>query len=459
MANRYPLIIDTSDNNRIKELPVGDNLNLAGSGIINATSVSVTGAISAQSVTVNGTALATVATSGDYTDLINTPIAFSGSYNDLTNKPTIPTSTRTLTDVQPVEPNDGDILQYNALNGRYQPTPLTATIDIGLFNLEGLSNVIVTGDSSNKFLKYYSGAWRSANVTYGEVQNAPTKLSDLTNDLDLSDFANTPGFISSETDNQQLTFTNGELSISDGNTVVISQMNVTGDLTGSVFADNSTLLIDGVNGKIVGDVEANVYAKDGIALLVDAVNGQLTGPVVTTNITTDSLLLGEGGSINGGIGGLSINPNENLSLEVNVIGNQIIISNDPDALQEDSNIGINAGNVMNITAQGPMTLSSGTGTTTIDANQLDVNSTGVVTIDGDGIELTSSSSQIVLSGPEVSVNSDMIFEDNTTLKIPVYADTGARDTAQPSPYEGSMVWISDISKLQIWTGASWANMN
>lgn len=459
MANRYPLIIDTSDNNRIKELPVGDNLNLSGSGIINATSISVTGAISAQSVIVNGTALATVATSGDYNDLNNTPIAFSGSYNDLTNKPTIPTTTRTLTDVQPVEPNDGDILQYNALNGRYQPTPLTATIDIGLFNLEGLSNVIVTGDSSNKFLKYYSGAWRSANVTYGEVQNAPTKLSDLTNDLTVSDFSNDAGYISAETDSQLLSFNGTTLSISNGNAVNISEMNVTGDLRGSVFADDSSLLVDGVNGKIVGDVEANVYAKDGIALLVDAVNGQITGPVVTTNITTDSLLLGEGGSLNGGVGGISVNPNENLSFEVNVVSNQIIISNDPDTLQGDSNIGINAGNAISITSQGPMTLSSGTGITSMTVNQLDIDSTGVVTIDGNGIELTSSSNQIVLSGPEVSVDSVMIFEDNTTLKIPVYADSSARNTAQPSPYEGSMVWISDVSKLQIWTGSAWANMN
>lgn len=33
--------------------------------------------------------LAAVATTGSYTDLLNTPILFSGSYNDLTNKPTI----------------------------------------------------------------------------------------------------------------------------------------------------------------------------------------------------------------------------------------------------------------------------------------------------------------------------------------------------------------------------------
>lgn len=34
--------------------------------------------------------LATVATSGNYNDLLNKPTLFSGNYNDLTNKPTIP---------------------------------------------------------------------------------------------------------------------------------------------------------------------------------------------------------------------------------------------------------------------------------------------------------------------------------------------------------------------------------
>ena len=38
-------------------------------------------------------ALATVATSGSYTDLINKPTLFSGSYTDLTNKPSIPSLT------------------------------------------------------------------------------------------------------------------------------------------------------------------------------------------------------------------------------------------------------------------------------------------------------------------------------------------------------------------------------
>jgi len=45
MANRIPLIVDTTDSNKIKELPIGDNLLMTGSNI---TGVS---GITAQSIT------------------------------------------------------------------------------------------------------------------------------------------------------------------------------------------------------------------------------------------------------------------------------------------------------------------------------------------------------------------------------------------------------------------------
>ena len=35
MANRFPLIVDVDDGNKIKELPTGDNLDLSSAGISN----------------------------------------------------------------------------------------------------------------------------------------------------------------------------------------------------------------------------------------------------------------------------------------------------------------------------------------------------------------------------------------------------------------------------------------
>ena len=75
MANRIPLVVDTTDGNKIKELPVGDNLDLTNSSLLNATSVQT------QTLSIGGT-------------------AFTGSYTDLTNTPTIPADISDLTDTQ-----------------------------------------------------------------------------------------------------------------------------------------------------------------------------------------------------------------------------------------------------------------------------------------------------------------------------------------------------------------------
>ena len=218
MANRFPLVVDTSDSNKIKEIPVGDNLNLSGVGIVNAASIQTDGTLTANNVIVNGQQISAVALSGNYEDLNGAPTGFSGSYNDLVNKPTIPTTTRALTDVQDVEPGDGNVLQWNAITGRYEPTEFNVSFDLGNYTLGDIGNVIVTGDTTNRWLKYYSGAWRPASILYSDIQSAPTiptALSQLTNDV---------GFITSETDSQTLSFDGTELTISGGNTVDLAAL-------------------------------------------------------------------------------------------------------------------------------------------------------------------------------------------------------------------------------------------
>lgn len=54
MADRFPLIVD-STTQTIKELPSGDNLDLTGSSIVNASSIDVTGTVTADGLTVDGT--------------------------------------------------------------------------------------------------------------------------------------------------------------------------------------------------------------------------------------------------------------------------------------------------------------------------------------------------------------------------------------------------------------------
>jgi hypothetical protein len=191
MANRFPLIVDTADGNKFKELPLGDNLDLSGSGIVNASSIEVNGNLDVQSLTVNQQTLSAVAVSGDYNDLNNVPVSFSGSYNDLSNKPTIPTLTKNLTDVSITDPTDGQILVFNATAGVFEPKDQT-DIDLSGSSINGLQDVITTGVTELKYLKYQSGAWRPGNINYSEILNKPTNVSSFINDsgyLDATVFA------------------------------------------------------------------------------------------------------------------------------------------------------------------------------------------------------------------------------------------------------------------------------
>jgi hypothetical protein len=66
MANRFPLVADSSSN-QIKEIPSGDNLDLSGNGIVNASSIAISGGTSLQYLMANGTT--TTASSGGIGEL------------------------------------------------------------------------------------------------------------------------------------------------------------------------------------------------------------------------------------------------------------------------------------------------------------------------------------------------------------------------------------------------------
>lgn len=90
---------------------------------------------SAGATAVQPSALATVATTGDYGDLLNKPTLFSGNYNDLTNKPTIPTAVSQLT-------NDSGFITSSAL----QPYALTVNIPTKVSDLSNDSGFQTQSD-------------------------------------------------------------------------------------------------------------------------------------------------------------------------------------------------------------------------------------------------------------------------------------------------------------------------
>jgi len=206
MANRFPLVFDAAGDKQIKELPTGDNLNLLGSSIVDVVNMNASGTIVADTLTVNtinasGGSIAAVAISNNYADLDNKPTLFSGDYNDLDNLPVAGGNTWADITNKPVIPS--------ALSQLVNDTNFASENDfvINAANVAGLSAVGASGQ--------------------------------------FSDLIGIPNFVTSA-------------QIADGTLTV--EVNNTGDLQGSVFGDDSTLLVDHHNSnfpnpKINGEIQ------------------------------------------------------------------------------------------------------------------------------------------------------------------------------------------------------------
>ena len=198
MANRLPLVFDPT-NSKIKELPAGDNLSLTNSSIVDAVNINASGTIVANTLTVQnlnaaGGSIAAVALSNNYDDLDNLPTLFSGDYNDLTNKPTA------------ISSDWADITNK----------PVIAT---------SLSQLI----NDTNFVTNSQIAITVNQVVDISLVGKTNDYSDLSNKPDLSVYVRTSDIV--------------------GGTLTV-EVNNTGDLIGSVFADDSTLLVDHHNGTV-----------------------------------------------------------------------------------------------------------------------------------------------------------------------------------------------------------------
>ena len=205
MANRFPLVIDTDDGNRIKELPLGDNLNLEGSSIVNATNLNV------QTITLNGSSLNNF--SGSFADITGKPTtlsgygivdAFDGTWASLSGKPTVPSNIQDLANVESGTPADNQVLKYNATSGIFEFADTNVTLSLGQ-----LTDTVVVNEQTGQVIKYNGATFVNDTVDWEEITNKPN-------------------------------------FVTQGDTL-------DGDLVGSVFADNSTKVIDGITGHILTD--------------------------------------------------------------------------------------------------------------------------------------------------------------------------------------------------------------
>ncbi len=193
MANRFPIIVDRDDQNKLKELPAGDNLDLTGSGIVGAGNIAATG------LTIGGVSYN----------------PFSGSYNDLTDKPLAAANTGEL-------PEGSNLYFTNErVDDRVNAILREGTgIDIVYDDLNGTITITNTGQSSggggggglapdtnfdglanNQTIKYSTtggatggAAWVNGYVAYSEIIGVPA-LATVATSGSYNDLSNKPNLV------------------------------------------------------------------------------------------------------------------------------------------------------------------------------------------------------------------------------------------------------------------------
>jgi hypothetical protein len=225
MANRFPLVLDTTDGNKIKELPADDNLNLRENSIVNVQDITALGTIDAGDIRVAGNRLVAQA----FADLTDTPSSFVGSSNYF------------------VKVNaDGNGLEYRPLSdlGNIEIDTITVNQNI----TPSSDNVVWIGTDTEKVQQVTAYTLKgnltayddtivfnatTGKISYAALQGAPTFLSEFTNDV---------GYLRTVDLNDQLAglFDEGQQFVTD--------------IQGSVFGDDSSVLVDSVNSIITGDV-------------------------------------------------------------------------------------------------------------------------------------------------------------------------------------------------------------
>ena len=225
MANRFPLVIDTTDGNKLKELPAGDNLDLRQNSITRVQNIDALGTVNAADITVNGNRIV----AQNFIDLTDTP----EDYVDSANKFVKVNATGDALEFRPF--SDIGNIEVDEIEVAVQIVPeTTGIVNIGTDELyfnrvvaNEFKGDLIAGDDTRVF---DAGTGK---ISYAAVQGAPTNLSEFTNDI---------GYLLAADLDSSLSGLFDEGATFDT------------DIRGSVFGDDSTMIVDGVASEVVGVV-------------------------------------------------------------------------------------------------------------------------------------------------------------------------------------------------------------
>ncbi len=363
MANRFPLVLDTTDNNKIKEIQSGDNLNLADNSIVGVQNITAIGTIDAADIRVGGNRLV----AQNFADLTDTPASFIGSLNYFVKVKA-----------------DGTGLEYRPLSDLGNIDIDTITVDtsivpsvngVGFLGTEALKfNEIVANTLKGNLVSFNEEIVFNATtgkISYAALQGAPTFLSEFTDDvgyLRTIDLDNTLAGL----------FDEGQQFVTD--------------IQGSVFGDDSTLLVDGVNSIVTGDILNTNINTSFINASTIVAGTSFTTPTLTGSI--DSSLI------------IEAQANNNI------------------------NIGQNNTNAVNIFNAVFETFDQGTGL--------------------GAAQITADTDLVITAGNRVRIDGGVPFR---------FASVSASEQLAIGAQEGDVIYNTTTSRLQMYQGATWKDVN
>jgi len=285
MANRFPLVLDTTDGNKIKELPDGDNLDLTNTSITSVNDINAVGTITTERLLVGGNTVSPV----NFLDLVDTPTTFAGTANYF------------------VKVNSsGDGIDFRPLTdlGTLNVDSILSTGDLKP-SVDGVGNV---GTEAKKFNEVVATTLKgnlvsyneeivfdatSGKVSYGALQGAPQFLSEFSDDVGYLQTADLDDTLSSLFD-EGVPFES--------------------DIKGSVFGDDSTVIVDGVAGLVVGNIQnQNIESANIVAGDITVTNVEVNGTFVFNGAQSVGLTILDSVT---GVGGLTLTTDGTLAEEL-----------------------------------------------------------------------------------------------------------------------------------------------
>ena len=237
-----------------------------------------------------------------------------------------------------------------------------------------------------------------------------------------------------------------------------------GDVTGSVFADNSTILVDGVNGNIPASVLTGTASINVTGNTTGLHTGPVDGDVMGSVFGDDSTIIIDG--VNNTI----------YASDVVAVTNEMDITNQDDTSNTQVNVKTSGArsSLLNFSRVSTGDLSSDNiahGRITFSRNDSNgLVTTGFINATNNGLFIFQDSAANAADPTRYSVFKDGALGIGTTtpaatldvqgaIKPGVYADDAARDAAITTPTAGMMVFNTTGAKFQGYDGTSWVNLN